>query len=158
MSMLRRELSSSCHAVLNWCRKRSWINVKLSKTKYHYFLNTVNFPSRNAREWMDPQLHLRVAGWLIEIWRPVKQRSGSCAWCKRITHHGVAKLVLFERWNKRLPVHVNRIFGQVDKETEEIYLRGCCWWFAADTPLFWEFIGLQTSLGSFLSHRPSLYL
>ena len=62
----------------------------LNQTKYHYFLNLwkkkvknkiplfpkpVNFPSRNPREWMDPQIHLRVARWLVEIWRPVKQRS-----------------------------------------------------------------------------------
>ena len=46
------------------------------KNKIPLFLNNLNFPSRNAREWMDPQMHLRVARWLVEIWRPVKQRLG----------------------------------------------------------------------------------
>ena len=36
------------------------------------FLKTVNFSLRNAREWMDPQMHLRVSRWLVENWRPVK--------------------------------------------------------------------------------------
>ena len=45
------------------------------KNKIPLFLYTVNFHSRNAREWMDRQMHLRVARWLVEIWRPVKQRS-----------------------------------------------------------------------------------
>ena len=74
------------------------------------------------------------------------------------THHGAANMVIFGRWSERFPVRVGRIWGQVDKETEEIYLRDCWWWSEADSSLSWEFVGHQTPTGSISSQRPSLYL
>ena len=81
--LLQRYLSINNTFNLNNLMSFTWTWVSLAKldkrwtvkNKIPLFLNSVNFPSRNAREWMDPQMHLRVARWLVEIWRPVKQRS-----------------------------------------------------------------------------------